>query len=298
MSRKTKLSSDMNSHGKNCGGATLTKKARQSTIRKFITFFMLRGFTHIVGVQHIGVKHVKMYIEMRRAENAKLRTMQNEMSHLRGILEDAGCFGVLNSPELTSASLGLAGASRAGTNEAMPLDEYERVRTLAFLQNRPGMAALVALERFLGLRGNEAIHARTDTLERWVCELLAGGTVEVIAGTKGGRRRTVRAVDVQAAIRAVEEALAVATRQGTYLVVRANGRATGGLKQSRSIYHAWAIRAGFKPHAARYAFARAQVDGYVAAGKSEREAFIATALDLGHGDGRGRFVRSVYCRRK
>jgi Integrase/Phage integrase, N-terminal len=296
MSRKTKLSSDMNSHGKKCGGATLTKKARQSTIRKFIVFLMRRGFTNILGLEQVRVKHVKLYIEMRLAQNGELRTLQNEMSHLRGILKDAGCVGVLNSPELTNANLGLAGASRAGTNKAMSPEEYERVRALAFLQNRPGMAALVDLERYLGLRGNEAIHAKTDTLERWLRELHTGGTVEVIAGTKGGRRRTVHPVDVQAAIRAVEEALAVAKRQESHLVVREDGSAAGGLKQSRSIYHGWAVRAGFKPHAARYAFARAQVDGYKVRGMTEREAFVATALDLGHGDGRGRFVRSIYCR--
>ena len=32
-------------------------------------------------------------------------------------------------------------------------------------------------------------------------------------------------------------------------------------------------------------------------GLSEREARIATSLDLGHGDGRGRYVASVYVRK-
>jgi len=38
------------------------------------------------------------------------------------------------------------------------------------------------------------------------------------------------------------------------------------------------------------------MQAYRDAGFSQREAGIATSLDLGHGDGRGRYVASVYVR--
>jgi hypothetical protein len=53
-------------------------------------------------------------------------------------------------------------------------------------------------------------------------------------------------------------------------------------------------RAGVQPHSARYAFAQRQLAGYLLAGHSKREARILVSHDLGHGDGRGRWVESVY----
>ncbi len=79
-------------------------------------------------------------------------------------------------------------------------------------------------------------------------------------------------------------------------MVRKDGAPAGGLKEARSIYHSWAFRSGIEPHSARYAFAQDQQRGYIAAGFSPREALIAVSHDLGHGDGRGRWVKSVYMR--
>jgi hypothetical protein len=46
--------------------------------------------------------------------------------------------------------------------------------------------------------------------------------------------------------------------------------------------------------APRYAFAQERVQAYRAQGYSEREARAATSQDLGHGEGRGRYIASVY----
>jgi len=297
MSRKTTLIGNMKAFARACGGAHLTHEARGNTISMFAAFAVEVGYTHMQQVADIGVKHIRAYVEVRLAAGISKRSLHNEMAHLRAILKRAGCFPAAWKTILSNKSLGLSGTSRQGTKVALSVEEYEGVRALALVQGRPGMAALVGLGFYLGLRANEAIHARTDTLERWLRELRANDTVEVLAGAKGGRSRIIHPVAVEAAIHMVEEALAVAKHQGGYLVLRASGRAAGGLKEARSIYHGWAHRAGFEPHAARYAFAQCQIDGYIARGFAQREAFIATARDLGHGDGRGRFIRSVYGRR-
>ena len=49
-------------------------------------------------------------------------------------------------------------------------------------------------------------------------------------------------------------------------------------------------------HSLRYAFARDQLAGYQAQGYSLDEARALTSMDLGHGDGRGRYVERVYSR--
>jgi hypothetical protein len=61
-----------------------------------------------------------------------------------------------------------------------------------------------------------------------------------------------------------------------------------------NVYKNLCYRAGVQSHAARYAFARERMRTYRDEGYSVREARVATSLDLGHGDGRGRYIASVY----
>jgi hypothetical protein len=55
-------------------------------------------------------------------------------------------------------------------------------------------------------------------------------------------------------------------------------------------------RLGIQGHALRYAWAREHMDAYLAEGIPIGEAMARTSMDLGHGDGRGRWVKMVYLR--
>lgn len=122
--------------------------------------------------------------------------------------------------------------------------------------------------------------------------------MRLIAGTKGARPRDVHPARVDRALAAVRDALALLEASGQrYLVTRANGAATTGLKQAISVYKNVCDRAGIQSHSARYAFAAERMQVYRDQGLREREARAATSLDLGHGDGRGRHVAAVYARR-
>ncbi|MFW8411894.1 DNA-binding protein, partial [Klebsiella pneumoniae] len=48
----------------------------------------------------------------------------------------------------------------------------------------------------------------------------------------------------------------------------------------------------------RYAWTQDALRRYLAQGFSHREALALTSMDLGHGDGRGRYVVRVYGRRE
>lgn len=278
------------------GGSHLTREARERTAAKFAEAMFQAGFTHMAKPSDIGGKHIRAYVQMRQQEGLGLRTLQNEMAHIRSTLRAVGKQAVAAAPELTNAKLNIGGGSRLGTKTAMTEEQYLDVTGCAEKQGRPGMACLIALERHLGLRGNEAIHARPDTLERWRNELLADGRITVLAGTKGGRPRVVSIAHRLSALDTVDRAIDLAKKQGGFLVVRANGEPAGGLKQARRIYHSWAHRIGVQPHSARYSFARDQLNAYLSQGYSSREALMAVSHDLGHGDGRGRWVKSVYMR--
>jgi nuclear transport factor 2 (NTF2) superfamily protein len=57
----------------------------------------------------------------------------------------------------------------------------------------------------------------------------------------------------------------------------------------------WAFTNGKKaPHSMRYQFAQQSGEYYQAQGFSEREALALVSMDLGHGDGRGRYIRQIY----
>lgn len=294
MSRKLRFQAGIIGLLPKLGGSHLTREARERTAVKFTEVMFSHGFTHLASPSDITGKHIRVYIDVRTQEGASIRTIQNEMSHLRSFLKASGKPGRAQSPELSNHALGISGGSRLGTKTALTDEELQRVSALAVQQGRPGMKAVLLLERHLGLRGNEAIHARQDTLERWISQVTNTGKITVIAGTKGGRARDVTIHNRAQALLALEFSLSIVKKQAGYLIVRANGKPSGGLKEARSIYHAWANRAEVQPHAARYAFARDQYASYKAIGFSSREAAKAVSLDLGHGDGRGRWIRSVY----
>ena len=296
MSRRTEFQASIVAVMARLGGSHLTREARERTAAKFSTLMYEAGYTHLASPTDISGKHLRAYIAARQAKSPGVRTLQNELAHLRSVLRVVGKQATANTPSLSNESLGINGGSRLGSKTAISREDFLAITERAERQNRPGMAALLRLERHIGLRGNEAIHAREDTLRRWERELQADGRIAVLAGTKGGRPRTVDVSDRTSASAAILFALLVCTKQNGFLVVRANGSPAGGLKQARRIYHSWAHRNGVQPHSARYAFARDQLDGYLSRGFSAREALMAVSQDLGHGDGRGRWVKSVYMR--
>lgn len=296
MSAKNRFLSELTKAVASLGGAFLTREAYERTVKRFVSVLFTLGYTHFKGIQDIRARHINAYIQRRIEQKISTRTMQNEMAHLRNILRAGGGRWGQIVAKVSNKELGIGGGSRLGKKTPMTDEALKGFCDRSIRLRRPGFAALLKLERNLGLRGNEAIHADVDTLERWHRELTTTGKVDVIRGTKGGRRRTIAVQGIDHAKAAVEFALEIARKQNGYLVARKSGKPVGGLKQARSIYHSWCIRTGVVPHSARYAFALEQEAGYLAAGFGNRDAYAAVSLDLGHGPGRGRWVKSVYCR--
>ena len=56
------------------------------------------------------------------------------------------------------------------------------------------------------------------------------------------------------------------------------------------------LTGNYAPHSLRYAWAQDAIRHYLAQGFSDKEALALTSMDLGHGDGRGRYVVQVYGR--
>jgi hypothetical protein len=216
---------------------------------------------------------------------------------LRSVLVQIGKQGLARNPAYSNRALGIERGSRIGTKQPLSDEAIRAFQGRMGQLDRPGIGETLELQRALGLRAAEAIRAgQTDTLSRWERELREHGRMRVVEGTKGGRPRDAHPPNLERALAAVGQALSVlkATQQ-PYLIMRADG-AAAGLKEAHGVYRNVCYRARLQSHSARYAFAQSRVQGYCAEGYSEREARAATSLDLGHGDGRGRYVASVYVR--
>jgi hypothetical protein len=295
MSKKTELRADLNRIGYQLGGAHLTQEARRATFGTFAPAMREKGFG-IQSAEQIGGKHLRAFVECRLAQGIRGRTIANEMSHLRAVLVHCGKEGLARNPAYSNKALGIGGGSRIGTKEALSDAAIRGFQEYTDRLGRPAIGHVLELQRTLGLREAEAIRGgNPETLARWFRELEEHGHVRVIEGTKGGRARDVHPADLARARTSIERAQATLRASGQrYLVTRADGTPATGLKQALGIYRNLCHRAGIQSHSARYAFALERKQAYRNEGYSEREARAATSLDLGHGDGRGRYVASVY----
>lgn len=132
------------------------------------------------------MRHIESYIHERLAQGIGKHTLQNEMASLRAVLQQAGRKQGAEHEWLTNKSLGLAGASRSGTRQAITPEHYHHVLETARMKD-PGLAAALELARLMGLRSQEAVQS-VQSLKTWKQAIERSDTrLTVVFGTKGGR---------------------------------------------------------------------------------------------------------------
>lgn len=273
---------------RSAGGSFKTVEARSQIVGQLADHLQKQNI-QIRTLDQLKEKHIRDWIQSMKDKGISDRTLQNRVTAVRGTLRAAGLDR--KAEGLQTRQLGIERASRDGSRTAISKEAFQE--KLGRVKDE-GVRSILELQRQLGLRQREGIMARADTLARWEKELAQGGRIRVLEGTKGGRPRETLVLDREKALAAVWHAKAVAERQGGRLV------AAAGLKEAVDRYNNQARAAGFvgkeSPHSIRYAFAQASIQRYIDAGLSRREALAMTSLDLGHGDGRGRWVDQVYSR--
>lgn len=271
------------------GGSFKTIEGRQLAAGRFADYLKAANL-QVRGVEFLKGKHVQGFVEARKAAGIGLRTLQNEITAIRTVLRAAGREKLAD--QISTKALGIAGACRDGTKTAISESRLVELRT-AVLYRDEGVGAVVDLQRALGLRAEEGVKS-CKSLATWERQLQAGKPIRVIFGTKGGRPRDVMPADRERALATVRSARALADRQGGVLVAKPNE------KEAMARYRNVMAAAGFvgreSGHSLRYAFAQAQIRAYTLGGYSQKEALALTSLDLGHGDGRGRYISQVYSR--
>lgn len=285
------LEQEMKRLAQQAGGSHKTVYDRIKLAQRFCERLVLAQNVQIRRVEQLKAWHIEDYVRERLAQGITKRSLQNEMAAVRCILKQAGRDRLAQSERLNNRSLGLSGASRNGTKQAITQEHYSDVLETARAKD-PGMAAALELSRLMGLRSQEAVQS-VQSLKTWRQALDRGDTrLTVVFGTKGGRPRETIILDAVAVRKALDNALAVAEDRRSRLIDKPD------LKTAMKYWHSQASRLGltgtYSPHSLRYAWAQDAIRHYLAQGFCEREALAMAAMDLGHGDGRGRYVAQVY----
>lgn len=274
-------------------GSFKTVHDRQNVASRLGDYLRMNNI-QIKEVQHLKTAHIVGYISSRKDSGIGLRTLQNEMSSIRVMLKEANREQFAKSENLSNKMLGISGASRDGTHLAMPESMFSNIcNQLKEVDLDVHSCAL--LQRHLGLRAEEAIQG-CKSLKTWTKQLEKGDVVRVIFGTKGGRARDTRVINIQTAKEVIALALTRMKNNGGKIINKAD------LKSAMNRYHYVMRKCGcvgeYASHSLRYTYADERVDAYLLQNFTLQESEGMTSLDLGHGDGRGRYIRQVYRKNK
>lgn len=305
MSNKRKLLHAAHTINKKTSGARSTKVARQRNIEEFINYCSatridLKNINNISSENLAGYAHHLALATLDRKGNSP-GTIHNKMASIRTFLKGLG-MDLANKGMLSNSGLEIDRRSRIGTKQPISDEAFASAIERATVQGETGFVHCIRLERYLGLRGLEAIMSPAALLdyaqEAQYMSLDCPTPMPVVDGTKGGRPRETTVIKkyALASLKAICDALEFSSKNGGFLIA---GKSPG-LKAARSRYHKIAASVGlvgkYAPHSLRYRFATDKLEELRDMGVPRNEALTQTSQWLGHGPGRGRWVSMVYGR--
>ncbi|WP_047684086.1 integrase domain-containing protein, partial [Xenorhabdus sp. NBAII XenSa04] len=196
-------------HARQAGGSFATVADRERIALQFLNFLKDSGIK-LRQMDSLKAKYIERYIAERKVNSISHRTLQNEMSVLRGVLAQAGKHKLADpdNVRLSNRALGIAEIDRKGTKTALTPAAFSKIFQQVEQKDR-NVAAVMQLAYVLGLRTKEAVEAY-KSLATWKKALENGQTsVRVIFGTKGGRPRQTTILDRAA----LQHAIAYAERE-------------------------------------------------------------------------------------
>jgi len=279
--------------------STRTREERHATFQELERFAKNKRFNNLTPAT-LTLRQLKQIIKEWQDRGVSARSIQNRLSHLRAALKGVGLSAKAQAPEWSNSALGVQSPpnARVGKHRVVTDSELRAAQSRAADAGERGREFLVLseLQRCIGLRASEAVQAG-QSLTSWQRALQAGRPLDVIYGTKGGRPRATFVPEAlrQRAREAVAAALQLAAE-------REDGRLVDAvsLQSARDRYRgacaAFGLKGEVASHGLRYAFAHDRFRAYLQEGIARGEALRRLSCDLGHGDGRGRYVKMIYLR--
>jgi len=274
----------------NTRAGTSYKTRMQSTYRALQNHAKSARWGKDVTPSNITEKQLRGFVQARIDAGVSDRTLQNEASHIRRSLEGVGR-NEFAQITCSNKNLGIPSASRIGTGKIVDQGVLRAAREQLPTETR----VLVDLQWTMGLRVREAVCAG-PSLNIWLKTLETGGRVlHVTDGTKGGRIRDVfiRPDNVEATKASILGCLGVFNEKGKLVD-------SPHLKAALETHTDRLARAGLKgdnsSHSLRRDFAYRQYKYYLEEGYDNKKSLQLVSRDMGHGDGRGRWVYNNYIR--
>lgn len=279
---------------KNSKGSYGTRNCAISTWRTLDKFINKMGW---IGVTPISItpKQIRLFLE-HQSLTCTDRTIQNQAAHIRRALRGAGRkLGNIRDPKnpFSPERLNIKKASRIGGRPAINMALHE-----SLLSSMPEeIRILTGLQINIGLRLQEAIMAG-PSLKNWLQIInkpefeLRGGFLPVRHGSKGGRPRFCFIFSDRRIIMKDLICSAIELLKNNKLLQKKS------LKTARNHYSHCLRKLGLvgcnSSHSLRRRFAQDQYLRYRESIMDESTALINLSQDLGHGDGRGRWVHNNY----
>ena len=217
------------------------------------------------------------------------------MSAIRSVLLSAGRNKLAdpNHTSLSNQALGISGANRDGTKLPITDEKLNAVVNFA-LKKDEGVALAVQLSRYLGLRTEETVQS-AKSLKTWKQSLINNNErVRVVFGTKGGRPRETTVFNREKVLSILDKAIHYVSEHNGKLIDKPSLHTA--IDRYRNIVREAGMNGKNAPHSLRYAYSRDAVNQHIKNGMSRDEAEALVSMDLGHGDGRGRYIKQVYFR--
>lgn len=282
--------------------ASQSKGAGATRDRARTTFIAVEKFSRTakwgrVEPETLTSKQARQYLSA-RAEVVSDRVVQLEASHLRralgGAKRDLGDIKDKNN-NWSNHRLGVPEASRIGGKAAADIEKFRQADL------PPDLRVCLDLVPVFGIRVQEAV--KSTNLGEWAKTLekaaAAGQAADVYlssdAGSKGGRPRYVHihAEKVENAIKVVATAIDFKKENGGKYIVQSDNLEAALKRVSNACTKAGLV-GDDSVHGLRRYWAGEQKELYLAEGLSEKQALSRLSVDLGHGDGRGRWVENNY----
>lgn len=271
-------------------GSTTTRVRNKSTFNQLQKIAKNERWENDLSPQNLTQKQLKKFVEIRVKKGISAHSLQTDLSAIRRAITGAGrhldCTIIFDSKSLNVPSF-----SRSGNG--IKVDENVLQKALENADQKT--ASLILLQRQLGLRLNEALHAKNSLLS-WKKVLENGGKdLRLTDGSKGGRPRTISIFDDKrdAVLHAIRENLKATENGKIHALEGAKTLATAKRYYSKNLAEI-GLKNEFSSHSLRRAFACDQFERYLQKGYSKQNALSLVSNDLGHGDGRGRWVWNNY----
>jgi len=118
-------------------------------------------------------------------------------------------------------------------------------------------------------------------------------TLKVIFGTKGGRARQTTIVNREKVLAAVNRAVKYAENNNGKIIDKPDMKSA--MDFYRNTLRTEMTGGNETPHSLRYSYVEDAFRYPFAKGYPKEESLTLTSMDLGHGDGRGAYIKNVYC---